>query len=52
MKIVGAVQIPHPQRMEIKFPTPWKTLIIKFRGRKKTTSGDRAVLTRLIRSPS
>ena len=29
-EIVGAVQIPHPQRMEIKFPTPWKTLIIKF----------------------
>ena len=30
MKLVGAVQIPHPQRMEIKFPTPWKTVIIKF----------------------
>ena len=24
------VQIPHPLHMGIKFPTPWKTLIIKF----------------------
>ena len=29
-EIEGAVQIPHPWHTGIKFPTPWKTLIIKF----------------------